>query len=629
MPHTPPEPVKIKKTFGSLALRVASVFFVLIIIPLSLYIIFTYDDVYYKQIDDIYFNLFEEKKEVQTVYTTKQNDVQTVLTFFSELNEYNSRFVGPNYDFDLHHEGGSLGLRQIFTKVQKQFKLSSILFVGKEQNSNEWLSWYSTDSDLVCKSFKELFPQLHQFNGKAFVAQTPQINTSVFFPFYTTDITLEKEREGYNIGVLTLNELLSQMVKEINNPWFLTDVTLIDQQGKVLSSSNPSVRKGAVVNEKNLKAYKDRKDAFIFTNKEATFYAVMAPLIPGQLNVLLSVPHSLVLHLLHEYYFKISVIFIVILIIGGGLCAFLYFRVSYPLKHLCRTMMSVGEGDLSVKYKKDWWGCELNIIGESFNGMIRSLTDYLEKNRELALGKKIQETILPQTSPDIPFFDTAFIFKPAHDLGGDVFDFFFIEKWDKHLFFIGDTSGKGLDASLYSLTFRAILKTAFESASNLVDGLIEANSLFKIDAKETGFFVTAWIGLFDAKTKELDFICCGHNPAFLNREGTIVSLPQETSLPAIGTADYTQQTVKSAVQKFNLNKEDTLLLYTDGLTDANNPQKEMFGAQQVRHILQTTPFESAQELIDKVYQQVEGFVDGEEQFDDITMIAIQVKEEKK
>ena len=148
-----------------------------------------------------------------------------------------------------------------------------------------------------------------------------------------------------------------------------------------------------------------------------------------------------------------------------------------------------------------------------------------------------------------------------------------------------------------------------------------------MDAKETGFFVTAWIGMFDQKTKQLEFICCGHNPVFLNRDNALISLPEETVLPAIGAADYTEAMVKMSLQKIELKADDTLFLYTDGVTDANNPKEEMFGVQRIKHILQTIPFHNSQDLIDQLYAQVVQFVDGQEQFDDITMICIKVKGE--
>ena len=336
--------------------------------------------------------------------------------------------------------------------------------MGYDIKERAWVSMYSTDIGLIGKSFNSQCQQIMDADSGALVAKGPIFGNAVLFPKYTVDISGKAEKSGYNIGVVTMPLLLKLLKKEIDNPLLLTDITLVDGKGNVFQSTNKELGSSVFSTADkggHLKTYKAFNESYTLNLKKESYYAMVFPLIPHQLNAVLTIPHAIVLHLLREYYLKITVIFLSIFLLGCLLTLFLYFRMSRPLKVLCQTMLKVGEGDLSVKYKKDWWGCEINVVGEFFNGMIKSLLDYLEKNKELALGRKIQETILPQKSPDIPFFDTAFMFKPAHELGGDVFDFFFIQRWDKHLFFIGDTSGKGVDASLYSLTFRAILKNSF------------------------------------------------------------------------------------------------------------------------------------------------------------------------
>ena len=336
-----------------------------------------------------------------------------------------------------------------------------------------------------------------------------------------------------------------------------------------------------------------------------------------------------------SYYFlaKVGVLFLLILGLGGGLTYLLARRLSRPLRSLCLTMERIRSSDLSARYQVDSMGFEINIVGEIFNKTICSLIDSFERvekerlekeafKRELMIGQEVQSSILPKTLPSFLGLDIASRFIPAKEVGGDFYDFLTCpnEQQERLFFSIADTAGKGFSACLYSLTLRSLLRSYAQMSHQLDLIISKTNQLFCLDAGDTGMFVTAWVGMFDQKSKELYFSNCGHFPAYLMRaNGSLETLTTQGA--AFGIEPFDPLEIKNV----QLRSGDILLLFTDGIIEALNEKVEMFGEKRLIELLKERKDLSAQQIVDGVIEKLHSFTGGIAQYDDLTLLVFKVR----
>lgn len=209
---------------------------------------------------------------------------------------------------------------------------------------------------------------------------------------------------------------------------------------------------------------------------------------------------------------------------------------------------------------------------------------------------------------------------PAREVGGDLFDYVCVndDKTGKQYFYfcIGDVSDKGAPSAMLMAIAGSLfhcLATLQEPLSDIVKAI---NSAFARNNKEY-MFCTFFVGCMDLSTREVEYINCGHNAPLIIHGKEIVSLPVKPNLP-LGLKDdflYTTQHVSMDV-------DATLLLYTDGVTEAMNEKKELFGMERMRSAIQNA--ETVQPVVENILKAVHVFRLDAPQNDDITMLAIQV-----
>jgi len=317
----------------------------------------------------------------------------------------------------------------------------------------------------------------------------------------------------------------------------------------------------------------------------------------------------------------------VILLIGFVVAAIFIKKFKRPIQKLQNIMKAVGEGDFSQHYQGVSFGFEINDIGYHFNQTIESLKKVLEdiKNvsvakevleKELNLGQEVQQSILPATfiDPSLLVIDARCI--PARQVGGDFYDIqqTTIANHLKIAIIIADTSGKGVFACLYSLGLRTLLRACLEAYDTIEEGILKANRLFCLDTAATSAFVTAFLGFYDPHTHELSYTCCGHLPAILLREGEVTELT--TQGMALGVMDNMAVEVKT----IQLEKDDRVFLYSDGITDATDSTGKLFEKESLLDILKKMTFEDPRTINQMVLTSVQEFSNGVEPFDDITLV---------
>jgi sigma-B regulation protein RsbU (phosphoserine phosphatase) len=226
--------------------------------------------------------------------------------------------------------------------------------------------------------------------------------------------------------------------------------------------------------------------------------------------------------------------------------------------------------------------------------------------------------MLPAHLPDYPGLDLATGYLPAKEVGGDFYDLFTTPD-NRLMITMADTSGKGISACMYSLSIRSMIRAYFSYGLPLTEVIKNTNLLFAKDAENTGIFVTAWFGLYDEKTKTLEYTSAGHYPAFLRKEnGELIELNTK------GIALGVEKTSNIQTQTVTLSKNDVLFLYTDGVIDAVNPSDEFFGTKRLKELIQRSHNLPSKQIVKSLLNEIKGFSEMTAQFDDITVLSIRV-----
>lgn len=241
---------------------------------------------------------------------------------------------------------------------------------------------------------------------------------------------------------------------------------------------------------------------------------------------------------------------------------------------------------------------------------------------DLAIAGEIQQTILPRSFPPFPelteVVDIYASMTPAKDVGGDFYDFFQID--DERIgLVIADVSGKGVPASLFMAVSRTLLRATALRGVSSAECLTYANKLLCKESLDS-MFVTVFYGIYHYKTGMMDYTNAGHNPPYLLRGGRTVECLPVASNFVVGVFDDIE--FESNTLTFGIG--DTLLLHTDGVTEAFNDKREQFSESNLQDILASMhESSSAKEVVTSVLQSVKTFSGDYPQSDDITLLSLQ------
>lgn len=255
----------------------------------------------------------------------------------------------------------------------------------------------------------------------------------------------------------------------------------------------------------------------------------------------------------------------------------------------------------------------------------RLLEQSIEKERlekELDVAREIQRKILPADVPDYPNMEIASVFIPAFEVGGDYYDFFRISE-TKLGFVIADVSGKGISAAFIMAEVKGIFESLSKTIEKPKEILIKANEILK-ETLDSKTFVSAAYGYFDFNDKKLIFARAGHCPLFLIRDMNSKQIRPSGLGLGLSSKEYFEQTLEEF--SVDLLRNDTIVLYTDGVTDAKNEQMEDFGDKYFLNVLQDNASLSAQELSNKIIREITVFSSQHNQYDDITLVIFKWKQ---
>ena len=306
-------------------------------------------------------------------------------------------------------------------------------------------------------------------------------------------------------------------------------------------------------------------------------------------------------------------------------------RITSPISHLTEEVASISGGDLDKRIEVKT-GDEIETLADAFNQMTASLKTYIhdltavtaEKERigaELNVATQIQHDMLPCIFPAFPErheFDIYATMDPAKEVGGDFYDFFMVD--DTHLAVVmADVSGKGVPAALFMVIAKTIIKNQALTGEPLAQVFDRANDQLCENNGE-GLFVTAFMGLLDINSGDFTFVNAGHNAPLLRRRGGEYEyLKMDPGFVLAGLEGMRYES-----DRLRLEPGDTLFLYTDGVTEALDPNEELFGEDRLKAALNRDEAKELKmnELLPYIRAALRKFADDAEQADDITMLGI-------
>ena len=278
-------------------------------------------------------------------------------------------------------------------------------------------------------------------------------------------------------------------------------------------------------------------------------------------------------------------------------------------------------------------GDEIEELYNATRFMQTSIIDYMdnltritaEKERisaELNVATRIQADLLPRIFPIFSGREEFKIFasmEPAKEVGGDFYDFFMID--DDHLaLVIADVSGKGVPAALFMVIAKTLIKNRTQMGAGPSEIFENVNTQL-CEGNEASLFVTAWLCILEISTGRCLVANAGHEHPAVRRKGGMFELVQYKHSPALAVMDG----MKFRQHEARLNPGDTLFVYTDGVTEAQNSSLELFGTDRLLEALNRDPDADVETLIINTTKSINDFVADAPQFDDLTMLAFHYK----
>jgi len=302
-------------------------------------------------------------------------------------------------------------------------------------------------------------------------------------------------------------------------------------------------------------------------------------------------------------------------------------NITKPISLLSSHAHQIAQGDLDTLLPESGGRDELSALSVDFNTMTKELKEQIAQTKamaiatarvesELSIARNIQQSLLPHVFPPFPQRKEFSLFAqmiPAREVAGDFFDFFFLDP--THLvLIIADVSGKGIPAALFMAVTRTLLKTACEANTTPSEALNKVNNVLSMD-NDNCMFTTLFIGIYNVLSGQLCYANAGHlTPLLFAPDGSFTCL-QSFGDPALGILEEHQYHEACTI----LNIDDRLVLYTDGVSEAQDADDNLYGMERFIGLLNLTlnqPFEEVQRVIQEdlfTYQ-------NGELADDITML---------
>ena len=305
-----------------------------------------------------------------------------------------------------------------------------------------------------------------------------------------------------------------------------------------------------------------------------------------------------------------------------------FFLVSFIVKYIVvdkiddinYSLNKITEGNLDevVNVRSS---IEFNSLSDDINDTVTALKGYIAAAeqriaQELEFASSIQVSALPRNFkfPSRYEFEIYALMDAAKEVGGDFYDFFFVDE-SRFVLVIADVSGKGIPAALFMMRSKTAIRS-FAENSNSPTEILDKVNMTLCDGNDADMFVTVWLGIIDLRSGEMVCANAGHEFPAIYRANTQYELLEDIHSMPLAVSENT----KVKEYKINLNPGDRIFVYTDGVPEAINTQNEQYGTDRLIKVLNDNKDDTFNELLPKVREDVTEFANGEDQFDDITML---------
>ena len=309
-------------------------------------------------------------------------------------------------------------------------------------------------------------------------------------------------------------------------------------------------------------------------------------------------------------------------------------RIVKPLETMTQRVISLGGEDLQFMMEDTYrTGDEIEALAESFATLSARTLEYVDQVRkvtaekerigaELSLATQIQASMLPHIFPAFPErseFDIFASMDPAKEVGGDFYDYFLID--DDHLcMVIADVSGKGVPAALFMMASKIILQSVAMLGNSPAEILARTNEAI-CSNNEAQMFVTVWLGILELSTGRLVAANAGHEFPVLKLPNGDFELYKDRHGFVIGGMEG----VRYREYEIQMEPGAKLFVYTDGVPEATDADKELFGTGRMLDALNADKSAAPVQVLKNVRRAVDGFVKDAEQFDDLTMLCLEYR----
>ena len=309
-------------------------------------------------------------------------------------------------------------------------------------------------------------------------------------------------------------------------------------------------------------------------------------------------------------------------------------RITDPLNTITRRVASMGVRNQQFTMEDVYrTGDEIEVLAESFAKQSARTALYIEQiqrvtaekeriGAELDMASRIQGSQLPNLFPPFPDrkeFSLYASMDPAKEVGGDFYDFFMIDE-DHMGFVIADVSGKGVPAALLMMVSRVLIKSGLQNGKSPAETLASVNNQL-CESNDEEFFVTVWLAVLELSTGNGIAANAGHEHPVLRRAGGKYELQVYRHSLAVGV----MKDVPFRQHGFHLNPGDSFFVYTDGVPEATDRNSELYGTGRMLEALNRDADAEPDQVLANLTADINRFVDGAEQFDDITMLGFRYR----
>ncbi|MBQ2573314.1 MAG: SpoIIE family protein phosphatase [Bacteroidales bacterium] len=580
-------------------------------------------------------NILDIEKTLQTLESTvkdaswlvKENskDEKYLYHITSKVVDENTNIIGSAIAFDSCYFDG----RHFFSPYSYEDPETGELKskeLGSDENDYFSQEWYIEPK----KSGKPHWSEPYFDTGGG-----EQMMTTYSYPI--------KDSAGNIYAIITADislEWLSQKVDDIH-PYEHSHSTLISAKGKYLSAgwqANLTAETAYSFAEKmddprileiskNMLAGDSGTMRYMVDNKLS--FAVYGPLSNGW-SMAINCEYRDVLERSSKMHVVLILVGLIGLLVMFIMCYFKIGQLTQPIKEFSKSAHSIAQGNFNTQFPEVKSEDEIVTLRNSLEEMQKYIVSYLEQietatsakkrmETQLYIGQKIQEGMLPKNFPNDSRCSLNARVVPAKEVGGDLYDFTI--NGNRLYFSVGDVSGKGVPAAFVMAITRVMCHLFADLGLPVKDIATRINNSIAKN-NDANMFVTLFFGCIDLDTKKMEFCNAGHNPIIVippDGEPYYLKVNPNMAVGVWGGFDYKGETL-------DLRPGTKLLLYTDGVTEAEKADNEQFGEERLLQHISVPEFKNLnpEEMVSSVLDAVKNFAGDNEQNDDITIFAITI-----